>query len=264
MKLVLRAARQGSLAAVGGALLYFAVAKVTGYEIGLIGIAVEIMVGIAVRRGAGRGGPLFQGIAMFLTYTAIVSTYVPAILDAVRSSHSSHAAASAEAPAQSSAPAEPRRKSASPAKFALALLLLAITAYLAPFLAGFKNIMGIIIIGISVYQAWKLNRPLRLSMGKMSHPWCRRPRLDAGDRLRHPRRGRTCACGADVPVELVACPGCRRLFHAEELKRLAADGERHERGAPFAGACGLSPRAGAPSGGLRAARHALGARSPPL
>ncbi len=37
------------------------------------------------------------------------------------------------------------------------LLILAI-ACAAPFLAGFENIIGIVIIGIGLYEAWKLNR----------------------------------------------------------------------------------------------------------
>ena len=35
--------------------------------------------------------------------------------------------------------------------------------------------------------------------------------------------GRTCAaCGTDVGTSLLVCPGCARLVHADELKRLAA------------------------------------------
>lgn len=31
-------------------------------------------------------------------------------------------------------------------------------AFVAPFLAGFENIMGLLIIGFGVYQAWKMNK----------------------------------------------------------------------------------------------------------
>jgi hypothetical protein len=31
-------------------------------------------------------------------------------------------------------------------------------AFVAPFLGGFQNIIGIVIIGIGVYEAWKLNK----------------------------------------------------------------------------------------------------------
>ena len=34
----------------------------------------------------------------------------------------------------------------------------------APFLGGFENIIGIIIIGIGLYEAWKLNRRVELTI----------------------------------------------------------------------------------------------------
>jgi hypothetical protein len=49
----------------------------------------------------------------------------------------------------------------------LGVVLLAFGAVLlvacaAPFLAGLQNIIGLVIIGIGVYQAWKLNRRVPL------------------------------------------------------------------------------------------------------
>jgi Zn-dependent protease len=38
------------------------------------------------------------------------------------------------------------------------------------------------------------------------------------------------ACGVEVAPNLLSCPGCRRLVHAERLKRLADDAERAEQG----------------------------------
>ncbi len=35
-------------------------------------------------------------------------------------------------------------------------------AFAAPFLAGVENIMGLIIIAIGMYEAWKLNRRVEL------------------------------------------------------------------------------------------------------
>src|ERR1051326_3655565 len=77
---VLRAAGLGTLAAVGGSLLYFAVAAITGREFGLVAIVVGYMVGMAVRKGSrGRGGWAYQTLAIGLTYLAIVTSYVPLI-----------------------------------------------------------------------------------------------------------------------------------------------------------------------------------------
>jgi Zn-dependent protease len=44
----------------------------------------------------------------------------------------------------------------------------------------------------------------------------------------------TCACGTEIAPSLLACPACRRLVHAEGLKRLAAAaGDAVRRGEPL-------------------------------
>ena len=41
--------------------------------------------------------------------------------------------------------------------------------------------------------------------------------------------GRVCvSCGSQLAASFVACPGCGQLVFADELKRLAAEGERAE------------------------------------
>ena len=53
----IRAAGGGLAAAIGGAVLYYAISALTGYEFGLIAIVVGFAVGTAVRWGSnGRGG----------------------------------------------------------------------------------------------------------------------------------------------------------------------------------------------------------------
>ena len=77
-----RASLAGSVAAVVGAGLYYAVLALTEYEFALVSILVGLMVGFAVNWGSGhRGGWLYQTLAVGLTYMAIVSTNVPFILD---------------------------------------------------------------------------------------------------------------------------------------------------------------------------------------
>ncbi len=72
----------GLIAGALGAGLYFGIAKLTGYEFGLIAIVVGFAVGAAVNWGSGgRGGKPYQFLAVFITYAAIVGTYVPAIVD---------------------------------------------------------------------------------------------------------------------------------------------------------------------------------------
>jgi hypothetical protein len=66
----------GGFAALIGALIYFGVAALTGYEIGLVAIAIGFMVGFAVRFGAnGGGGRRFQVLALVLTYFAVGLAY---------------------------------------------------------------------------------------------------------------------------------------------------------------------------------------------
>jgi hypothetical protein len=77
----LRALLLGGLAAAAGTLLYLLVLATTGYQVGLIAILVGYMVGASVRKGARyRGGLAYQLLAVFLTYTSIVASYVPLIV----------------------------------------------------------------------------------------------------------------------------------------------------------------------------------------
>jgi hypothetical protein len=176
----LSAAGLGLVAAVAGSALYYAVSALTGYEFGLIGIAVGFGVGIAVRKGSkGRGGWRYQTLAMVLTYLAIVSTYVPPLVKEIRR-HDAAAAATekpfAEPPAggDAAAPADAAPADATPAAASaeagapaeppsaggllLALAMLGGIVLALPFLAGFENVMGLAIIAFSLYEAWKLNR----------------------------------------------------------------------------------------------------------
>jgi hypothetical protein len=176
----LRAAGAGLAAAVGGAVLYYAISALTGYEFGLIAIVVGFAVGRAVQWGSsGRGGWRYQTLAMVLTYIAIASTYIPAIIHAIRESPT-ETSVSAAAPDASSTPGAPATPDASPAPaaaspapaapvespaeratfgtFVLAMALLLAFACAAPFLAGAQNVIGLVIIGIGMYEAWKLNR----------------------------------------------------------------------------------------------------------
>ena len=66
----------GGGAAVLGALLYYAVAAITGYEVGLVAIAVGWLVGRALQTAsAGRGGREYQILAVALTYFSVAAAY---------------------------------------------------------------------------------------------------------------------------------------------------------------------------------------------
>jgi hypothetical protein len=184
-----KAALYGLGAGALGSGIWYAVRAATGYEVGIIAVAVGVMVGAAVRKGSnGRGGWRYQALAMFLTYSSIVSAYVPDIVSEIRkmgqagpkASVASTAAAptpaaagstvpegSAPQAAGSDAPAAPQERGLGRSMLGLgvAVLLLFALAFAAPFLGGFENIMGIVIIGIGVYEAWKINKaqPLEIT-----------------------------------------------------------------------------------------------------
>lgn len=182
----LRAAFFGSLAMLLGSGIYYGVLALTGYEIGLISILVGVIVGSAVSYGSDRrGGWVYQCLAVFLTYTAIVSAYIPILISEFQKMNGSKPVAAQTAKAGTAAkpkatpaaqPATDKPATAGTEEnaesaelpippsppptgiellFGLALLIGLI--YALPFLAGLQNILGLAIIGFGLYQAWKQN-----------------------------------------------------------------------------------------------------------
>ncbi len=207
---LVRAVLGGFVAAVLGSLLYYAVLSLTGYEIGLIAIAVGFMVGWAVRWGAQhRGGWAYQGLAVGLTYLAIVSTYVPFLFQTAEEMGIDEAAieeAMAEGdgsgliyevgthvgptegkadPALANRPADPSQEpltadlaaegnpelveEVSLAELGFAETALVVLGGLSlllalPFLGGFENVIGLVIIFFALAQAWGMNKKLVLEI----------------------------------------------------------------------------------------------------
>jgi hypothetical protein len=162
-----RASAGGLAAAVAGSLLYYAISALTGYEFGLIAIVVGFAVGSAVKWGArGRGGWRYQTLAMALTYLSIVMTYIPPIIRGLREG-AAKTETSAPAVAGDARPVDAAATDATRvtlAQFLFALAMLTAFACAAPFLAGLQNVMGIVIIGIGLYEAWKINRRVTLTI----------------------------------------------------------------------------------------------------
>ena len=189
-----RAAAAGTAAAIAGAILYYAIAALTGYELGLIAIVVGFAVGAAVRWGSNnRGGWRYQTLAMALTYLAIVSTYIPPILEGLQNASTAESQASDGSVKPQEVTASPTAATATPggsqadasaepptlAVFAVSVVLVFAIACVAPFLAGFENIIGIVIIGIGLYEAWKINKRTELSITG-PHVLARPPQAAAG------------------------------------------------------------------------------------
>ena len=181
------AAALGTAAAAIGCALWMLVTELTGYEIGLIAIAVGYLVGMAVHVGARRmGGVAYQLLAVFLTYSAIVMTYVPMIADQFMAAEGAQQEAQtdlsddsqtapsgdsqttlseewAEGDTANSAPSAGASENVEapvtrPGVDELAAWVAAIPiAYMLPFLMGFENAIGILIIGFALWQAFRMN-----------------------------------------------------------------------------------------------------------
>lgn len=128
-------------AAVAGFLIFWGVAEVTGAQIGLIALVVGWLVGKAIRKGSGGlGGRRYQIMAVLLTYASIASSHLPAILT-IFNEHATklgHALGSVQYAYA----------------FGLALAL--------PFLALPRGILGLLIIGIGLFEAWKFTRGVKV------------------------------------------------------------------------------------------------------
>lgn len=176
-----RAAGLGLLAGLAGAALWYAVRRLTDYELGIIAIAVGLMVGVAVRKGAkGRGGWFYQTLAIVLTYSCISAQYVPDIVTAFAQQYRESKAATAQpgnnpivggpgdgAPAKIASAEQPTPSDATAPKpgivkltllLAVLLALALVAALTVPIVMGFQSPIGLLIIGIALYEAWKINK----------------------------------------------------------------------------------------------------------
>jgi hypothetical protein len=177
-----RAFVYGAAAMLVGSVVWYVIRQATGYEIGLVAIGIGILVGKAVMRGSGGfGGKRYQALAIGLTYASIALTSVPAIVSALAEKASAEEvspsagpgatpagpAGPAAAPSDPSAPPAgkpageaPAAPASSPSVLGLlaACAIIIALALASPFLGGFDNILGLVIIGIGLYEAWKITR----------------------------------------------------------------------------------------------------------
>ena len=186
----------GTGAAIVGGVVWYAICELTGYQLGLIAVVIGLLVGVAVRKGSrGWGGWQYQTLAMVLTYFAIAGTYVPALLQdpALRRPRNPHHAAQQTGQSRPSPDSNTNNQSGSdtttsnpstdeppphnqsgaattlaglpaPLRHMIGIALLFAVACAIPILLGFKNFIGLIIIGIALYEAWKINRRVPLEI----------------------------------------------------------------------------------------------------
>jgi hypothetical protein len=153
-----RAALFGGVAAILGAILYYAVVAITNLEIGIVAIAIGYMVGYGIRMGTrGRGGRRFQVMAVVLTYWAVGLAYTPIVFgQLVTEDATQQASTNTTAPAETpETPGEPGTMS-----LALGLALLAGLTFALPVMSIVGSLPGGLIsaaiIAFGMQQAWRM------------------------------------------------------------------------------------------------------------
>lgn len=149
-----RALGLGAGAAAAGALLYFGVSAATGYNLGLIAVAVGWLVGAAVRKGSdGRGGAFYQLLAVGLTYLSICASLAPDLYEGLSTPPAAEAVAEGEPAEESSSLHE--------ASVAVRVIVAGIASLAAPVLVGFESPISLLIYGFALWEAWRRNtRPV--------------------------------------------------------------------------------------------------------
>ena len=131
-----RALGAGLMAGAVGASLYYLVAKISGYQFTIIAIAVGFLVGRAVRWATGgRGGVIYQILAVVLTYVAIAFSWVPFLVEQESASLGV-------------------RDVVLQTPFILTL----------PIRIGLERPFSLVILGIGLWEAWKFTAPVPLAI----------------------------------------------------------------------------------------------------
>jgi len=158
----------GVLAMIACSIVWYLVLKTTDRQWGVLAIVVGLVIGGAVRKGSnGRGGWRYQTLAIFLTYTAIVTSYVPLIIQEMRE-HSAQVtkttpptgktlpvADTTTATAASTSSESTTDSKIGPLGLVIGVVVMLAILYATPFFTG---LLGVLIVGFALYEAWKLNR----------------------------------------------------------------------------------------------------------
>jgi hypothetical protein len=118
-----------------GALVYYGIRTVTGYDLALITIVVGVAVGIGVRMGAGGSKSMgYRVLAVALTWIAMCSTYVPTILGSLEEDAERH----------------------SPIAIVIALLFSLVTPV---FFITEGEVLALLIFAFGLWEAFRLSAP---------------------------------------------------------------------------------------------------------
>ena len=157
----------GTAAGLLGAAIWYAIRVIADIEIGLVAILVGWMVGKSVRRAtAGRGGRVYQFLAVAITYSCISLNYVPDIISAIldaeqKDEQQTVAVPQDEANASAESSADTAAKNQEPAgnlfvSFIILFVALSCFALATPVMMGVESPIGLLIIGFALWEAWKL------------------------------------------------------------------------------------------------------------
>lgn len=136
---LIKAAGLGICGGLGGAILYTAILAFAHINLSLITILIGWMTGKMVRKGSGgRGGAAYQLLAVLITYLMIGASLGASEL----------VSASVE-------------EDMSPLG---AAFLIGFAAIAGPVLHGMSSLMGALITVFGLFEAWRLNAPLKLSI----------------------------------------------------------------------------------------------------
>jgi len=166
--LFVKAGLFGLVAAILGAILYYAVIAITDFEIGIVAIAIGFMVGWAIRKAtANRGGRRYQVLALVLTYWAVGLAYTPLTFQQLVEEDKKEQSQKATETAALEPAESPDEATAINIPVMLAILLGFALAL--PVLVVFGSLPGgllsALIIGIGMRQAWQMTGvpPLQIS-----------------------------------------------------------------------------------------------------
>ncbi len=188
----LKALLLGSLAAAVGAAIYRTIMVGTGWNFSLVAILVGYMVGGAVRTGSrDRGGRLYQFLAIFLTYSALVGMFAPDVWKALSSlprtrkpearpvavvAGAALQAAIDPSPDAGDKEARPKAAAEEPPPLSilgllyllgmvlLLLLMLVGFMYYVPLYVGLHSPISLLIFGFGLWEAWRINRPSEVNV----------------------------------------------------------------------------------------------------
>lgn len=160
----LRAAGFGILVSIAGAALWYGVRWMTGYDLGLIAVAVGFGVGLAVRKGAHfRGGIGYQLLAVVLTYLTICASYAPVVVNVLYHGVT-EVTHTADGQPESVTAVPPMIHEEDHMPVALQMVVAGFVILVSPILVGKQSLILVLIYLFALWEAWKLNRRIRLEL----------------------------------------------------------------------------------------------------